>query len=230
MEPEHSAGDVSDTRCASPSAAESAASSRKKHERHSREETTIRILDAAEELFARRDPSRVTVREIAEAAGVTHPLVHEYMGSKSDILEAVVSRRAPHRHRLMLEHPDYREALPLLIEDVLNRKVHTMAVVRSAMDAVEYVPMGQREDSGRMLIALAEQSVALGRERLPDSRMVDPRIGVAAAIALVYGWTALEQTLLSICDLTQEDPVEVHRQMMGIFEYVADLVHAPATI
>jgi len=202
----------------------------KKHQRHSREETTIRILDAAEALFARRDPSRVTVREIADKAGVTHPLVHEYVGSKSDILDAVISRGAPQRQRLMSEHPDYREAVPLLFDDVVARKVHTRSVVRSAMDGVEYVPMRQREASGRMLIALAEQSVAQGRTRLPGPSAVDPRIGVAAAIALVYGWTALEDTLLRVCDLTHEDPDEVHAQMLEIFRYVAELVHAPATI
>ena len=66
--------------------------------RLSREETTTAILDAAEELFSRRDPTRVTVREIAEKAGVTHPLVHQYVGSKSDILDAVIKRGAPARH------------------------------------------------------------------------------------------------------------------------------------
>ena len=47
----------------------------------SRAETTERILDAAEELFASRAPGDVTVRDVAEAAGVTHALVHSYLGT-----------------------------------------------------------------------------------------------------------------------------------------------------
>lgn len=224
MSPAATGGDSRATVGAKPSR------TKRKHERHSREETTLRILDAAEELFARRDPSRVTVRQIAQKAQVTHPLVHQYVGSKSDILDAVVSRGAPQRQQLMREHPDYREAMPLLFEDVVARKVHSRAVVRSAMDGVEYVPMEQREESGRMLIALARQSVSLGRTRLPEPPAVDPRIGVAAAIALAYGWTALEETLLSICELKLEDQAEVRNQIVGICRYVAELVHDPATI
>ena len=63
--------------------------------RHPRAETTERILDAAEDLFSRRDPDKVTVREIAAKAGVTHPVVHEYVGSKADIVAAVIERGAP---------------------------------------------------------------------------------------------------------------------------------------
>ena len=96
--------------------------------RQSREETTAAILDAAEELFSRRDPNRVTVREIAEKAGVTHPLVHQYVGSKSDILDAVIRRGAPHRHEIMAAHPDFREVMPLLFADVLSRRVHSRAI------------------------------------------------------------------------------------------------------
>ena len=65
--------------------------------RRSREETTARILDAAEELFASRNPTHVTVREVAEKAGVTHALVHQYVGTKDDLLKAVVARGAPKR-------------------------------------------------------------------------------------------------------------------------------------
>ena len=73
--------------------------------RHPRSETTERILDAAEDLFSRRDPDNVTVREIAAKAGVTHPVVHEYLGSKADIVAAVIERGAPRRQQLMTRAP-----------------------------------------------------------------------------------------------------------------------------
>ena len=47
-----------------------------------REATTVAILDAAEELFSVHGFSAVTVRDIAECAGVSHALVHRYLGSK----------------------------------------------------------------------------------------------------------------------------------------------------
>jgi len=98
--------------------------------RFTREETTTKILDAAEDLFSRRDPAKVTMREIAEAAGVTHPLVHQYIGTKADVLKAVVQRGAPARQEMIATFTDLRAALPPLVEDVLSRRVHSRSIVR----------------------------------------------------------------------------------------------------
>ena len=50
-----------------------------------REATTAAILDAAEELFSARGFSAVTVRDVAKRAGVSHALIHRYLGSTDDI-------------------------------------------------------------------------------------------------------------------------------------------------
>jgi AcrR family transcriptional regulator len=48
------------------------------------------LLAAAADLFAGRGPSHVSVREIAQAAGVNHGLVHHYFGSKDALLRVVL--------------------------------------------------------------------------------------------------------------------------------------------
>ena len=60
------------------------------HSRRGRDATTAAILDAAEGLFYERDYEAVTVRDIAEQAGVSHALVHQYAGSKEDLFRAVL--------------------------------------------------------------------------------------------------------------------------------------------
>jgi AcrR family transcriptional regulator len=52
------------------------------------------LIDAATVLFVDRGPNRVTVREIARAAGVNHGLVHHYFGSKDGLLTAVLEQLA----------------------------------------------------------------------------------------------------------------------------------------
>jgi AcrR family transcriptional regulator len=56
--------------------------------------TSERILDAAEELFARHGIYGVTLREIAELANVDTALLHYYFESKRGVFDAVFSRRA----------------------------------------------------------------------------------------------------------------------------------------
>jgi AcrR family transcriptional regulator len=56
--------------------------------------TSERILDAAEELFARHGIYGVTMREIAELANVDTALLHYYFESKRGVFDAVFGRRA----------------------------------------------------------------------------------------------------------------------------------------
>lgn len=56
--------------------------------------TSERILDAAEELFAKHGIYGVTMREIAERANVDTALLHYYFESKRGVFDAVFARRA----------------------------------------------------------------------------------------------------------------------------------------
>ena len=199
----------------------------KQQVRFTREETTARILDAAEDLFSHHNPSTVTVREIAAQAGVTHALVHQYVGTKADVLNAVIVRAAPDRKRMVLDMPDLHTVMPLLFDDVVARRVHTQSVIRSAMDGVEYASLKDRTEVGRALLDLADASKVSGVKRLPVPDAVDPRIAMAAAVAMVYGWVAVGNWLTHIFDLEGQNPVEVRRQLAEVLTYITDLALPP---
>ena len=84
--------------------------------RPGRSASSERILDSAQELFAKRGPRAVTVRQVAEKAGVTHTLVHRYFGSKDDLIRAVVDRVDARRTAAARDSASlgdaYRELLP----------------------------------------------------------------------------------------------------------------------
>ena len=191
--------------------------------RHPRTETTERILDAAEDLFSRRDPDQVSVREIAEKAGVTHPVVHEYVGSKADIVAAVMARGAPRRQQIMSEHPDFFRVLPLLSGDVLNRRVQSRSVVRAAMDDRRYEALEDRIVSGHMLLALARKAIDEGAPRPPATAPLDAGFVLAATTALIYGWVAMEDWLVQFYDLIDEDPAGLRTRLVEIGVQVAGL-------
>lgn len=56
--------------------------------------TRIRLLDVAEELFARRGFHAVSIRDITTAAQGDVSQVHYHFGSKEELLAAVIERRA----------------------------------------------------------------------------------------------------------------------------------------
>lgn len=61
---------------------------------HGEDAVRSSLLAAATELFADQGPGQVSVRQVADAAGVNHGLVHYYFGSKDGLLAAVLDQCA----------------------------------------------------------------------------------------------------------------------------------------
>jgi AcrR family transcriptional regulator len=64
------------------------------------------IIEAAAQLFARRDPPEVPIEEIADAAGVSRALVYNYFGDRGGLLAAV------YLHHFEAVNERLREAAP----------------------------------------------------------------------------------------------------------------------
>lgn len=74
-----------------------------------REETTGRILDVAERLFARDGLHGVTLKAVAQEAGVDTALLHYYFVDKARLFSTVFGRRAEIVNRLRLDSLDRYE-------------------------------------------------------------------------------------------------------------------------
>lgn len=207
-----------------PGTGSGSSSTSKGRARASREETTQRILNAAEELFASRNPTHVTVRQVAEKAGVTHALVHQYVGTKDDLLKAVVARGAPRRLEIMQELPEFRAVIPVLFSDVIDRKLHSRTMIRSAMDGVDYASIEDRVTIVRTLLALATQEAASGATRDPAPEPMDPRVVTAAITALAYGWVAAGEWLVRINGLEDESPESVRAQLLEVVSRMTEQI------
>ena len=72
------------------------------------------VLDAAERLFAAAGPAGVSLRAIAQEAGVNYGLVHRHFGSKDALFERVLERYTD-RWQARLEGLDYLGALDELL-------------------------------------------------------------------------------------------------------------------
>jgi AcrR family transcriptional regulator len=57
-------------------------------------DTSARILDTAEELFASHGIAATSLRQLTRAANVNLAAVHYHFGSKEALLDAVIERRA----------------------------------------------------------------------------------------------------------------------------------------
>ncbi|GHD90167.1 TetR/AcrR family transcriptional regulator [Streptomyces naganishii] len=96
----------------------SAAASTPAYRRLSVEERRAQLLDAALSLFAHRAPEEVSLDDVAEAAGVSRPLVYRYFpGGKQQLYEAAL-RSAAEELRHCFDEPHVGPLLPRLARAV----------------------------------------------------------------------------------------------------------------
>jgi TetR/AcrR family transcriptional regulator, repressor for neighboring sulfatase len=171
------------------------------HHRAGREQSTASILDAAERLFAERGFTAVTVRDIAAEAGVSHALVHRYLGSKEQVYRAMLLRRenvirdaAPHDEDLL-------EATRLMLrEAVLHQENYLRLIAHSALHGLSYDrTIGQFAATARLTELARRTADKEGGARDPDA--LDPRFVIASAVAMLLGWSAARDWVLRASDL-----------------------------
>jgi AcrR family transcriptional regulator len=173
-------------------------------ERETKRAATERaMLDAAERLFSDRGFETVSVRAIAQAAGVSHALVHRYLGSKEEIYRAVMRRNEDLIRDAAGATEDLGEAISLMLrEGLINRRPYLRLGVHSALHGVPYDTSIVSFSAVQRLIELAE---ARASRAGPAEGVVEPRFAIAAIVALNLGWASMEAWLVEAAGLQDLD-------------------------
>ena len=156
--------------------------------RGGREQSTAAILDAAEKLFAERGFTAVTVRDIAAEAGVSHALVHRYLGSKQDVYRAMLARRedVDPRRGCRPRATCSRRRASCCGKAVLHQRNYVRLVAHSALHGLSYERTVGRFAATARLVELALRTAAEeGEARDPDAP--DPRFVIASVVAMLIG-------------------------------------------
>jgi AcrR family transcriptional regulator len=116
-------------------------------------ETKDRILDAAEQLIADQGYSATSLRHIIADAGVNLAAIHYHFGSKEELLDALILRRAGPVNAERLEMLDSfeREAgeAPVRVERIIEAFLIPMAKI--ATDHPHFVKvMGRMHSEGQL--------------------------------------------------------------------------------
>jgi TetR/AcrR family transcriptional regulator, repressor for neighboring sulfatase len=187
-----------------------------KRPRASREETTEAILDAAEALFAERGYTAVTVREIAAMVGVSHALIHRYLGSKAAIYATVLRR-----HELVIrasapDSDDLLESTSLMLREAwLKQGRYLRLIAHSALHGLSYNRTSGRFAATERLVELGEKAAAAGAEdRDPDAP--SPRFVIASLVAMLLGWAAAKDWVLPAAGIDEMSDEE----FLAAFEHV----------
>ena len=184
-----------------------------------RDEVIQATIRAAAELFAERNPSQVSVREIATRAGVSHALVHRYLGTKDDIFRAALALdRQKAAEYWMNDHGMGRTAGTFEADLPPGRYIRT--IMRAALDGV---PMSSEDmklpHSDKMLEFLRSTEFP----RVENDAGFDVRLLFSAVTAMAAGMAVAEEFFLVQSGLENEDREHVHAEMNRLIMRVMTL-------
>ncbi len=184
-----------------------------------RETTTEGMLDAAEELFSTQGFTAVSVREIAEHAGVSHALVHRYLGPKEEIYRAVLRRSENAIRAAAGDVEDVREAIPLMLREGLKHRAYLRLIAHSVLHGLPFDSTMGRFPATERLVELAERRAAEGD---PGAGRLDPRFAIAAVVSLYLGWVAVGDWVVRAAGMEgldeETEAAGLERILLGIIE------------
>jgi AcrR family transcriptional regulator len=175
---------------------------------------------AAERLFAERGFENVSVRDIAGAAGVTHPLIYYYWGSKNGLLAAVNERNQAAMRTAGRGDADPLDLIAgLFRENMTGSRTYLLTLTRAFLDGMRPDEWPGGFPGIQAAIDALERDAGDRSGGESDKRV---RELVAAATAMLNGWVLIEDQLLEIVGLSpgerdhaRETVIECMRRMLA---------------
>ncbi len=170
----------------------------------SRERVEQDLIAATADLLGEVGPRSVTVRMIAERAGVNHGLIHHYFGGKAELLKTAMTR-------LVEEHRDFAKeksgggAIPAPLALVGDQR-YLRAVVRAVLDGEHELAAIEIETGYSIPRGALEHLAARRHLNEPD---LQTKALVAMGMAMEMGWAALEPFIMAVANISDDEIDEV---------------------
>lgn len=173
-----------------------------------RERVEHDLVEAAADLLGELGPRALTVRMVAERAGVNHGLIHHYFGGKQPLLAAAMQR-------LVQQHGEFAtrraggSAIPAPLALAEDPR-YLRAVLRCVLDGEMELARTEITE-GVSIPRRALDHLAAQRSQHPADLLT--KTDVAVGMAFEMGWAALEPFIFAVLDIAPDDQESVREQV-----------------
>ena len=159
-----------------------------------------RLIDSTEELVASISPNQLTIRDIADHAGVNHGQIHHYFGNKEGLLKATY-RQMAFEHGEQLDRRDISaNNLPdTALSDITND--YFSAIIRAVLDNKMDVVV-QENDNLHVSRKMVNEITALKGLKKPSPEI---KAAVALTMCIEFGLTAMKPYIEKVLDLNDAE-------------------------
>ena len=194
--------------------------------------TAKRILDVAEDLFARQGYEGTSLRQIASGAGIREPGLYNHFASKQALYEAVLHRALNPMAQVLAAHlgeaPGLKAYtdLPSLMTDILLDHPSIAALFQQAMQ-------GDRESTGnRLMMEWLDHLFVQGIENLEglaanDTERAELALNVIAMFNLTTGYFLSQRAFDTMAEGDLHSPENIARQKTLLRKFMRAMLVGP---
>lgn len=183
---------------------------------HGRKEVKKAILDAAEKLLLKKSPSKITVREIAKAAKIKHPLIHRHFGTKEKVIIAVHARSIAKYQSTLSNIESMENNVEAFFKITEKSKFRQIALARAMMDGVDPRQIQNQFPMMEHVLSLLNKR----RENADPKSKFDEETLTAILGATTLGWFLYEPFLLASTGLDKRNKDDVRKDVIEFLEEV----------
>tara|TARA_B100000900_G_scaffold374291_1_gene355469 strand:- start:224 stop:817 length:594 start_codon:yes stop_codon:yes gene_type:complete len=160
-----------------------------------------RLIDSAAYLVGSVGPNQLTIRDIAEHAGVNHAQIHHYFGGKKGLLIATYKQLA-FDHVQQLERRNVSvtnlgtETLSSVTDDYFK------AIIRAVLDDQMYLVRVQIDSNLSMSRQTLQQLTKIAKLKKPNA---EAKAAIAIVMCLEFGLAAMETYIEEVLEMSMSD-------------------------
>lgn len=186
-----------------------------------RVEVMAAVLEAATELFAEKGPDAVTVREVADRAGVNHALIHRHYGTKEELLRVVLAQALARMTEVSAAFTSSRDDLTTIITAMRDIEPAIRLAAWAILAGYDINAIWPESPAiVRIQEVLANEQLAAPASRGPGN----PRDVVLTSTALLLGWMIFRPLLERAGGLSETSGFDEQAMLHDTVQFLFDSV------
>ena len=166
-----------------------------------RQNVEKKLIESAAVLVGSIGPNQLTIRDIADHAGVNHAQIHHYFGGKDGLLTATYKLLAfEHIEQLQRRNVSVDNLIREPLGDITNN--YFKAIIRAVLDNRMDLVRVQVDSNLSMSKKTLDQLVKLKNEKKPTAEM---KAAIAVVMVIEFGLASMKPYIMEVLDINEKE-------------------------
>jgi AcrR family transcriptional regulator len=166
-----------------------------------RQNVEKKLIESAAVLVGSIGPNQLTIRDIAEHAGVNHAQIHHYFGGKDGLLTATYKL-------LAFEHIEQLQRRDVSVDNLIREPLGSIinnyfkAIIRAVLDNRMDLVRVQVDSNLSMSKKTLDQLVKIKNEKKPTAEM---KAAIAIVMVVEFGLASMKPYIMEVLDINEKE-------------------------